>query len=343
MNIRVMKINTFICGLLMGIIFCSCGDNDEAFPSHQEKDWYVIEYDPDASELDQLRYDIYKETGFPIYYNDTLNSQIRYDKGGNPYTYYEVFRTGYSYHGQASGRIYTLQRNEEKIRMMVDLLRDYVLEPYLAKGDGPNKGRLGSYAYLIVDSLLNGNKKPDSLYFELGVMALSTRYTMTRGANKFIPVDELTEAEKERYGWNLSMFELKRYFDKNYEERIGAYYAVTLETPDFYERWDKKDLFEIGETPQPYNYAYTNIPAYDADFTTNPRKYGVLRYDKVNASNVYFPSKMQDLSDFTRMIYTKTDAEIRAEHADYEMIIRRYEMLLQLLKDSGLTQFIKEQ
>lgn len=338
-----MKINALIYGLLMGIIFCSCGDNDEASPSHAEKNWYVIEYDPNASELDQLRYDIYMKTGFPIYYNDTLNTQIRYDKGGNPYTYYEVFQTGYVYSGQTSGRIYTLQRDEGKIRMMMELLRDYVLEPYIAKeyGTGFN-GRYGANAYLLVDTLFDSYKRPDSLYFELGVMALSTRYTMTR-EKSFISVDLLTEEEKERYGWNLAMVELKRYFEKNYEERFEAYYAITTETPDFYERWDKRDLFEIKDGMSSYNYADKKNPAYDADFTTNPRKYGVLEYNKVDKNSVYFPLRLEDLSDFTKMIYTKTDAEIRAEHGDYPMIIKRYETLLQLFKDSGLTQFIKEQ
>ena len=42
------------------------------------------------------------------------------------------------------------------------------------------------------------------------------------------------------------------------------------------------------------------------------------------------------------MIYTKTDAEVRAENGEYELLIKRYEALVALLKNSGLTHFIKE-
>lgn len=55
---NVMKINILLEGFLALMLFCSCGDNDEAFPSHMEKNWYVIEYDPNASELDRLIYEV---------------------------------------------------------------------------------------------------------------------------------------------------------------------------------------------------------------------------------------------------------------------------------------------
>lgn len=338
-----MKTNILIGGLLMGIILWACGDNDESPASHLEKNWFTIEYDPNAGELDQLIYEIYDETGFPIFYNDTLGTQIRYDHGGNPYEYYEIFKTGYSYSGQASERYYTLQRDENKILLMVELLRDYVLEPYMVKDYSPNfKGRYGALGFLLLDTLLNENRtEGDSLYHGMGITALSTRYLMKRGKD-FVSVDELTEEEKERFGWNLAIYELKRYFEVNYTAEIQAYYDVTLETPD-HEQWkDGKnlaDIFEITDTGKSYN--YKNKPGYNEDFTTNPRRYGVLKYMNVDNYNVRFPSKLGDLMDFTWMIYTMSDAEIRAEHGEFPMIIKRYEMLRELLESSEMTQFIK--
>ena len=72
---------------------------DRPSPSYEDNDWYEIKHDPSADELDQLRYSIYKETDIPIFYTDTLGSEIRYDGGGNPYTYYSclLYTSGISF------------------------------------------------------------------------------------------------------------------------------------------------------------------------------------------------------------------------------------------------------
>ncbi len=344
-----MKINTLICGLLLGVLFCSCGDNEASSPSNMEKNWYVIEYDPNASELDKLRYEIYDETGFAIFYNDTLGVQTRYDKGGKPYTYYEIFQPGYNFSSSFSSSKMSLLCDEGKLYTMVELLRDDVLLPYFNKPVA--RGRYGPHAFLIVDSLYKiENKKVilDTLKWDLGILVLSTRSMMTKeivnNVNIYKSIDELTEEDKKEYGWRIAMLELQRYLEKNYGDEITAYYDITKESPDL--DGYPHDLFEIAEKAKSYNYkqSATNNGIKEYNFELdNPRKYGVLRFMKVDANNVHFPSCLMDISEFTRMIYTKTDVEIRAEHGEFPMIIKRYEALLNLLKKSGLTQFIKEQ
>lgn len=339
---NAMKINILLSVLSAAMLFCSCGDNDEAVPSNMEKDWYVIEYDPHASAIDQLIYDVYDRTGFAIFYSDTIGSQTRYDKGGNPYTYYEIFRPGYIFINYLSTPVYSIERDEERLRQMVELLDEYVLEPYFSKERvAVENGKYGPLAFMLVDTLLR-SKKPDSLYLDLGVLALSSRYTMTRGKNKFISVSEMTKEEKERYGWNLAMYELLRYFQNSYPDELNAYFDITKENPDL--EGSGKDLFIITSKGESYNYVYSasnnGIKEYNIDLT-EPRKYGVLRYQKMNKYNVYFPSFLEDLSAFMEMIYTKTDAEVRAENGEYELLMKRYEALVALLKNSGLTHFIK--
>ena len=339
----MMKIKTLVCGLLLGVLGYSCGDNEAGSASHLDENWYKIEYDPNAGELDQLIYDVYANTGFPIFYSDTIGWSTRYDHGGNSYTHYEIFKPGYSFTGSLGSIVFTIQRDESKIQMMVELLRDYVIEPYMNKEYGSNfKGKYGPHAFLVLDTLMKG-KVADSLYRDLGVLALSSRFTMSRGKVKnFIPVEQMTEEEKKGYGWRLAMYELKYFFEVTYKEELQAYFNIPKETPDFYEKWDKKDLFELGAQ---YNTQYTDVvvPDYLSELRTNPMRYGGLRYAKGEQYGVTFPSTLQDLMDFMEMIYTKTDTEIRAEHGEYSMIIKRYEALLNLLKKSGLTQFIKEQ
>lgn len=54
MNTRIMKANILIGGLLVAVALWACGDNDEASASHAEANWFTLEYDPNAGELDKL-------------------------------------------------------------------------------------------------------------------------------------------------------------------------------------------------------------------------------------------------------------------------------------------------
>ncbi len=331
-------------GGLFLLLFCAACGNDEAEPSRMEKDWYVIEYDPNAGEVDQLIYEIYKETGFAIFYSDTLGTQTRYDQGGNPYVYYELFRPGYllSEGERASTITYTMERDEKRLKEMVELLRDYAFKPFMAPGNfGPQfKGQFGPHAFIILDILDKTVKHtPDTLVKDLGNIGLSTRYMMTKekkGVNNvtYFSLEEMTEEDKVVYGWNLSMYVLQDYLGKYYTEEFTAYQDITKEAPEPDPNPTKG--YECYVLGKPYN-----IKNYVMDIT-NPRKYGVLTFGQNNGSSIWMPSVLQDLSNFTRMIYTKSDAEIREEHADYEMVIRRYEALLKILKDAGLTHFIKK-
>ena len=234
-----------------------------------------------------------------------------------------------------------MEKDEKRLKEMVELLRDYALEPFMAPDNfGPQfKGQFGPHAFILLDILEKSvQHKPDTLVKDLGNIGLSTRYMMTKekkGLNvTYFSLEDMTEERKAVYGWNLSMYVLQDYLGKYYTEEFTAYQDITKEAPEPDPNPSSStDCYALGKS--------FNIRNYAMDIT-NPRKYGVLTFGQNNGSSIWMPSVLQDLSDFTRMIYTKSDAEIREEHADYEMVIRRYEALLKVLKDAGLTQFIKK-
>lgn len=316
------------------LLCCSCG-NEESSLSNMEKNWYVLEYDPNAGETDMLLYDIYTETGFPIFHNDTIGEQTRYDQGGNAYTYYHVFRPGYSFtsSGKSNYR-FTYEQDEASLQAFAETLRDYALRPYF-QVKAPNfQGKYGPHGILLVDSLLK-SKTLDTLYRDVsGMLVLGDKYVMSeRINNKTVryAFKDLTEEQKKEWGWGLAMFELDRYLKNTWTDQYQAYQDVTKEPENV--EGKVLDCYELGRS--------FNIVNYNMD-VTEPRKYGVLAFLKYDKYSVYMPQPLNDLSAFVRMIYEKTDAEIRAVHAGWEMVLRRYEMMLQLLKDCGLTHFIKE-
>ena len=175
----------------------ACVDNDEGEPSHLENNWYALTYNPNAGPLEQEIYAIYEQTGIPIFLSDTLGAQIRYDLGGNPYTYYNMFSPGYNYTNYTSTYTYSLEREEADLEAMVDLLGNYALRPYFRNDYGEEfVGKFGPHALVVLDSITRGST-PDTLLMDLGVIGLSTRYTMKTGtgssASNFTGARDLTE------------------------------------------------------------------------------------------------------------------------------------------------------
>ena len=349
-----MKTKNILYGMMAAACCWACADNDEGEPSHLEKNWYIIEYNPNATPLEQEIYNLYDETGIPIFLTDTLGSQIRYDQGGNPYTYYRTFSPGYNYTNYQSTYTYSLERDEEDLNAMVDLLGNYVLRPFFRKDYGEGfKGKFGPHALIVLDSISKGTaKNPDTLLMDLGEIGLSTRYTLKTGSStsaaNFTAAKDLTEEQKEKFAWCFTMYELDRYLRNTYINEYAAYHIILRSIPQEYTGTGTPTPFQLNLESADYSTSGStgrrtyNVKDYNMD-VNEPRKYGILGFYRNNGSSVYFPNWQEDLNLYMKMIYTKTDAEIRAENADFPYVIQRYEALLALIQQAGLTQFIYDE
>lgn len=129
-----MKYSFLLC--LLALIAWSCGDDEgNLSPSGLEKNWFVLEDSEDP--IDHLRYEIYKNTGFSIYYNDTIGSEMRYSPGIGEYIYHEVLQVFYSPGSTTPGRTsarYSLVSPERKnVREVLEFVRDEII-PGIPKG-----------------------------------------------------------------------------------------------------------------------------------------------------------------------------------------------------------------
>ena len=142
-----MKYSFLLC--LIALIVGSCGDDEgNLSPSGLEKNWFVLEDSEDP--IDHLRYKIYEDTGFPIYYNDTIGSETRYSPGIGKYTYYEVLQVFYSPGSvtpEYTSARYSLVSSERKnVREVLEFVRNEII-PQIPEG---------TYlpSILLVDSLV---------------------------------------------------------------------------------------------------------------------------------------------------------------------------------------------
>ncbi len=145
-------------GLLYTVLgmlaFAACNKDDEEIdtPSGKDRDFFAIEDKP--GEFNQLVYRIYKDTGIPIFVNDTIGEEVyAYDAAGNPIMRVEKLDFLYQMFGDyknEEGTVLTrLVQSADTAKMIeaAELIRDKVL-PYI-----PEAGNARAKSYFLVDSI----------------------------------------------------------------------------------------------------------------------------------------------------------------------------------------------
>lgn len=83
---------------LILLAFCatmaSCKKEEVTVFPDNDKNWLVVEDNPNDATI-HANYLFYKETGIPVYVNDTIGSQARVDVFGKKYTYYQKLSLNY--------------------------------------------------------------------------------------------------------------------------------------------------------------------------------------------------------------------------------------------------------
>lgn len=143
-----MKTNPFIY-LLVGLLFmggCKMTD-DILLPSKKDKNYMVVYDEP--GELNQLRYQIFKETKVPIFLNDTIAKEFRgFDVYGDSVFHYEILKASYDIDLQSDPLRTTPLKNDEDTKKALEMMRDFVI-PNL-----PDIPTYRPYSYLMRDTIL---------------------------------------------------------------------------------------------------------------------------------------------------------------------------------------------
>lgn len=112
-----MRNNIWIITLLL--VMAACGKEDSITPI-AEKNWLVLEEPAaDAPAHDKAIYSFYKETGIPIYYNDTIGKETRVSHG-QEVTYYETLKIAYTLEGYSFYMEFDFYTKEEIATLPVD-------------------------------------------------------------------------------------------------------------------------------------------------------------------------------------------------------------------------------
>ncbi|MCR9011875.1 hypothetical protein [Gabonibacter chumensis] len=292
MKIRLL----FWCCVL--ILFWSCSDDDSG-TMHELTNWFEIQDNPN-DELQHLAYLIYKDTGIPIFYNDTIGCEQRgVNADGTPYYYYEILDGRYTLSGTAN-LTYKISPNRNKIKLGLELLRDQVIRRL------PKRVRVNSF--LLVDTIyLNDNRKK----IELNVY----RSMMTTLVGKIICIDKMTDQDKDIWAAEILSTSVAAYMINNTGNELDEFYAVIRSIPS-------------GNEPPDPTFANYGMFIYTmGEPEPSHEDFGCLSSVPTGSYGFTLPKREKDLNDYIMAYYSWKESDFLEKYKNYPKVLEKYQWL----------------
>ncbi|WP_026207725.1 hypothetical protein [Butyricimonas synergistica] len=301
-----MKKILFVWMLCCGLAACNRDDQD-THVSYKDMEWYVVEDSDD--ELDHLIYEVYKSTGIPLFYKDTIRSRTEVNEWGGEYTLYSILNPNYMIESMSKLWTFTKSTDREKLKKGVELFRDKVY-PKLPKG-------YRSACYLLVDQLRQKEFYTDVVGARKGMN--------TTVIGRVAEMDAMSEEEQERLAWEVVAEEVYDSIQAYYPKDLDAFFNVSFVL------CKKKDVYSDLITK-----FKTNIPNYNAGSNgaaTDPREAGFLRWWQ---SKRYTPEYKDDVCGYLIEVLLGDDEGFAERNAGFNGCLEKYDMIKAIAVDMGL-------
>lgn len=299
--------------LLLGVALCfvSCNDDDENLSPTGETNWFALEDSDD--ELDHLAYEIYKETGVTIFYNDTIAKvQNGVNPAGEPIYRYEVLGVNYNVTDHYYYK-YPLLTNRVQIRKGMEFIRDEVI-PGLLNGASP-------VSFLLVDSLINTRNK--NAYLQDVFKARKTTCVALYEKRE-------TEVDEKDLSATILAGEYAAYLNRMNSDKLTVFYSFSVGKVN-----NKMD--------QPlYGVSMSSATSTNTDWNEDWRKFGFLSYDKdyefktdnSGKPTAYrCPQKIQDISDYVKEVLLGDDAAFEEKNGEFKLCMEKYNLMKSIVAE----------
>lgn len=287
---------------LMAAIWCmglvACDKEDETHATDWDINWYEINDRP--GELNHLIYRVYTETGIPIFYNDTIGSQIvDYDYEGHPIIYYEQLRPGYTIQTNSDDIHYVLSADTASLMVAVETFCERVI-PELPEA-------IFSRCYLLVDSLVTTGYYGVDVSWPIDKAA--EKYMATTIVGRIAGLKLRTEKEVRAWAGNLVAELLVNYVKNNYEKQLTDFYLLSYTSAG--KSKYRAPLVGFGNSKIAQNWGFIDF-AY---------------------SNVT-PSESEDIAAFVALFYNgETEEEFRTRFEKWPKVLKKYELMREIVDD----------
>ncbi|WP_113639285.1 hypothetical protein [Nubsella zeaxanthinifaciens] len=305
-----MKKINYIVLLAIGVALASCRKEETLTFQDYDKNWLALEDNANDATL-HSNYLFYKETGIPVFINDTIGSQPRVDVYGKNYIHYQKLSLSYSLGGIQTGArpmvlSFTYCKKTDVPAALAYLKSDIlpvipkkVYVPSILLVENLNTVAFGSYAFKGLNTVVIG-----------GVSTIPTMSATTKMAYK---------------GAILRAMLTNAVFDKKYSELLDKFYAVSRK-------------YVVGKDVYTGIYIYqitTAVTGLPAGTTATPQAIGFIGTDPRNP--YYTPmSDWIDVCVYLETILGTTDAEFKQRFAASPNILLKYGYIKQILTDIGV-------
>lgn len=324
-----MKKNILVYGIALLIGFSGCNVQEEDLqPSGKLNNWLKIDNKP--GEFNLLAYEVYQETGMPIFVNDTLGSENRgVDAYGNPIIHHEMYVPRYSITGPGLGVAIVLSSDTSAMIEAVRVIREKVI-PRL-----PVNPRYRPLCMLLADTLYN----TDYDWSSMNGPGLAVRDAYAERDMMGIMVgglaDILQKTDDEKAYWAGMILA------RNIGSQILSFYAEELE--DFYAVTDtlKANLYNKFSYKDPVSGAVYSPYFHNMD----PRQLGFLEWQldgravlmsggvEIPRFKIASPRKEIDVANYIAAVYAWDETEIQRVCAGFPKCLKKYEIMKELVED----------
>lgn len=304
-----MNNNRYIIACVLIIMAVSCRKEPVAtFPDY-DRNWLVVEDNP-ADATIHANYLFYKETGIPVYINDTIGTQQRVDVFGHAFTHYEKLSLSYSLGPDLSGAPPLVQSysycSKADVAQALDFLRTEII-PMLPKTvfvpsiflvEDLSTNAFGSYAFKGFNTVIIGS------------------------ISKIAAMDADTRASYK--GAILRALLTNTVVSDNYKDILGKFYSVSrkfITSRDAYSVY----TFQLASL-------VTGLPA---GTTATPQAIGFIGTDPRNM--YYTPmSTWMDVCMYLEATLGNSEARFTQLYGNQPNIMIKYGYIRQILADLGV-------
>lgn len=322
-----MKKNILLYFSLITLLFCGCGEEDgELTPSWKDKDWFALKDSPDK--LDHLRYEIYKDKGISIYYNDTIGSEFRGISGyGDSIIHHEILDLCYEIDRYDITVEYTLSENRENIYAGVLLVKDQII-PLLPPVVYPRS------MLFVSELILNANTTEANGLREGRVW----RGLMSTTMSYVDDVPDMAAAEQKDFATEVAGELIGHYLSDHPTEKVMAFYDLSEKEAEWAGTQSDYSIYKC-KMESDYNEPASSHPAFAHWYALgflNPSPDLKVKYYKGELDVYQTPTCAQDLSVYMKEVLLGDDLAFmkRYEEEDgYEVIRSKYLLAKELVAD----------
>ena len=282
------------CLLLSLFILAACSKKEVALqPSNKDENYLVVRDNPNDL-IDHEVYQIFKATGIPIFYNDTIARRQVGDSAGIPQYFYIRLMANYSPStGPSNSLAFTLLPKNRRSMGMLNLVKSdllTVLPPFPS--------------IFLTDSLYTPS--PGSKIIrdaQLGFNTVVIRSVIT---------DTMSVATRNSFVLSV--------LTRIATQKLEAQKSTELENQFYF----------ISRSLSPWLDPFHVLLAQISDGTQTFEDFGFITTVKTG-NKIYSPEKSRDLDSYLRAVFSNTPANFKAQYANYPPVLQKFDVLRNIL------------